>query len=135
MTAGFEEVEHTSDVALRVWGQDLPELFANAARGMAWLLVNPEAVIAAIEERVELTAQDAETLLVSWLGELLYLGEEDGIVFTAFELEQVTPTRLRGTARGGTPGEWRRHIKAVTFSEMEIRPGERGLETKVVFDV
>jgi SHS2 domain-containing protein len=135
MSEGFEEVEHTSDVALRVWGRDLPELFANAARGMAWLLAGPATVVAVTERSIELTAQDAETLLVSWLGELLYLGEEDGIVFVAFELEEVTSTHLQGSARGGTPEEPRQHIKAVTFSEMEIRPGERGLETKIVFDV
>jgi SHS2 domain-containing protein len=28
MNGRFEEVEHTADIAIRVWGQDLAELFA-----------------------------------------------------------------------------------------------------------
>ncbi|HEC35265.1 MAG TPA: archease, partial [Anaerolineae bacterium] len=82
MERGFEEVPHTADIALRVWGQDLPELFANAARGMAWLMVDPSTVNPTVEVPLELRAYDAESLLVTWLGELLYLNERDGLVFT-----------------------------------------------------
>ncbi|HEC36001.1 MAG TPA: archease [Anaerolineae bacterium] len=135
MERGFEEVPHTADIALRVWGQDLPELFANAARGMAWLMVDPSTVNPTVEVPLELRAYDAESLLVTWLGELLYLNERDGLVFTAFDLEEITPTYLRGTARGGAVHRPQRHIKAVTFNDLEIRSTEHGLETTVVFDV
>ncbi len=135
MDIGFEEIEHTADVALRVWGRDLAELFTNAARGLAWLLAESGTVPPMAEVPLELTAYDVETLLVSWLGELLYLNERDDVVFTDFDLQEVTPTRLRGTARGGPARETRRHIKAVTFSEMEIRRTGAGYETTIVFDV
>ena len=135
MDEGFEEIPHTSDVAIRVCGRDLADLFANAARGMAWLMADPGSVDPTDEVSLELSARDVETLLVTWLGELLYLNERDGLVFTAFALDEITPTYLRGKARGGAAGDTRRYIKAVTFSEMEIRHGERGMETIVVFDV
>ncbi len=135
MEQGFEEIPHTADVALRVWGRDLKELFVNAARGMAWLLADPDTVEPVATVPIELTAYDAETLLVSWLGELLYLSERDGIVSTTFEMEEITPTHLRGVARGGPVQEIRQPIKAVTFSDLEIRSTPHGLETVVVFDV
>ncbi len=131
---GFEEVEHTADVALRVWGRDLAELFVHAASGLAWLLVDPRTVKPTVSFTLELEALDAEGLLVAWLGELLYLHEREGIVLVAFEMEEITPTHLRGTARGGPASDLRGHIKAVTFNEMAIRPTDRGLETMVVFD-
>jgi SHS2 domain-containing protein len=82
-----------------------------------------------------LDAYDTETLLVSWLEELLYLNERDDYVFIDFEIFEITPTRLRAAARGGVAQERRRYIKAVTFSNLEIvRTGER-YETTVVFDV
>jgi len=135
MKEGFEEVPHTADVAIRAWGRDLRELFANAARGMAWLMADPATVEPAVEVELELTAFDVETLLVTWLGELLYLNERDGTVFTAFDLEDVTSTGLRAKARGGAAREVRRHIKAVTFSEMQVRSTDCGLESVIVFDV
>lgn len=135
MGEGFAEVEHTADVALRVWGEDLACLFASAARGMAWLITDPDAVPQTVTHAVELAAGDAETLLVTWLGELLYLNEREGVVLTVFDLEEVTPTCLRGKARGGPAPAIRYHIKAVTFSDLRIQPGPCGLETTVVFDV
>ncbi|HHS98365.1 MAG TPA: archease [Chloroflexi bacterium] len=135
MDKGFEEIEHTADVALRVWGKDLKELFINAARGMAWLLADPETVEPTVEVALDLDGFDAETLLVTWLGELLYYNEAEGLVFTEFDLDEITPTHLRGVARGGVPGETRRHIKAVTFHNLNIHSTGHGLETTIVFDV
>jgi len=131
----FEEIEHTADIAIRVRGRDLAELFANAAYGMACQLADPGAVDQTVEHVIELDAYDAETLLVSWLGELLYLGEREECVFTDFELPQVTPTRLRAIVRGGPVEKHGAHIKAVTFSELEIVRTDAGYETTVVFDV
>jgi SHS2 domain-containing protein len=133
----FEEIEHTADIAIRVRGRDLAELFANAAYGMVCQIADPSTVTPTVEHLIELDGYDAETLLVSWLGELLYLGERDGCVFTAFEMDEVTPTRLRAVARGGAADEYLVHIKAVTFSDLKIShfDDDDGYETTVVFDV
>ena len=40
----YEEIEHTADRALRVWGKRLPDLFVGAARGMAHLMADLPAV-------------------------------------------------------------------------------------------
>ena len=37
----FEILEHTADVGLKAYGQTLPELFVNAARGMIALAIEP----------------------------------------------------------------------------------------------
>jgi SHS2 domain-containing protein len=135
MKGRFAEVEHTADIAIRVWGRDLADLFANAAYGMACQLGNPDTAKPAVEQLVELEAYDKETLLVSWLGELLYLGEREGCVFTDFELLELTPTRLRAVARGRPVQPIGQHIKAVTFSDLEIVRTADGYETTIVFDV
>jgi SHS2 domain-containing protein len=135
MSQRFEEIEHTADIAIRVWGHDLGALFSNAAYGMAYQLADPDEVGLSVERSVELDAYDVETLLVSWLGELLYLGEREECVLTDFDLHEITPTRLRATVRGGPVREHRRHIKAVTFSDLEIVHNDEGYETMIVFDV
>jgi SHS2 domain-containing protein len=135
MKGGFEEIEHTADVAIRVRGGTLAELFANAARGMAAQLAVPKEVAPTVEESIDLEAEDAETLLVAWLGELLYLGERHGCVFNEFDIVDIAPTKLSAQARGWPVAEWVGHIKAVTFSEMDIARSDGGFETTVVFDV
>jgi len=135
MNGRFEEIEHTADISIRVWGRDLAELFANGAYGMACQLADPGEVDWTVEQPIELEAYDAETLLVAWLGELLYLAERDGCVFTDFDVLEITPTRLRAIVRGGPVREHQRHIKAVTFSSLEIVHTGEGYETTIVFDV
>jgi len=135
MDGRFEEVEHTADIAIRVWGRDLAELYANAAYGLACQLADPDEISQTVEHLIELEAYDAETLLVAWLGELLYLGERDGCAFADFNVLEVTPTRLRAVARCGPVQAHRSHVKAVTFSDLEIRRTGEGYETTIVFDV
>lgn len=135
MEKGFEEVEHTADIAIRVWGSDLAELFTNAAYGMACQLANAEVVVAETEREVQIEAEDLELLLVEWLSELLYLGEKDGVVFTEFDVLEMRPGSLQAIARGGPVEEYQGHIKAVTFSELDIKETARGYETIIVFDV
>jgi SHS2 domain-containing protein len=135
MDKRFEEIEHTADIAIRVWGCDLAGLLANAAYGMACQLADPARVDLTVERSVELEAYDVETLLVTWLGELLYLGERDECVFVDFDMAEVTPIRLSAIARGGVVREYRGHIKAVTFGGLEVRRTDEGYETTIVFDV
>jgi SHS2 domain-containing protein len=134
--AEFEEVEHTADWALRVRGQDLSGLLLNAARGMLSLLVvNPTLIPLEVEEQIDLEAGDAEGLLVDWLSELVYRAEVEGVLFREFNLQQVTPTHLRVAIRGGPVPSLHKHIKAVTYHNLEIIKTEKGLEATIVFDV
>ncbi len=136
MSTGYTEIEHTADYALRITGRDLAELLVNAGRGMVSLMVaNPAALPAEVEQSLALDALDAESLLVEWLNELAYWAEMEGLVFHRFELHRVTPTALQATVRGGHTPELQKHIKAVTFHNLQIIETNEGLETTVVFDV
>ena len=71
MTRRFEEVEHTADIAIRAFGSNLSELFANAAYGLACQLAEITDISKNVEETIEVTADDVEGLLVAFLEELL----------------------------------------------------------------
>lgn len=129
-------VEHTADWALRVRGPDLAGLFGRAAVGMARLLAGDLAAVPLEEAReLALAADDAESLLVEFLSELAYWAERDGLVCPVVALSEVSPTLLRATARGGRLVELQKHIKAVTYHDLAIRPYDGGLEVTIVFDV
>jgi SHS2 domain-containing protein len=135
MPGRFEEIEHTADIAIRVWGAGVVELFTNAAYGMACQLADVEAIPLETEREIEVEAEDLEMLLVEWLSELLYLGERDNVVFAEFNVLELTSGRLRAVVRGGPVEGYQRHIKAVTFSDLDIRQTHGEYETVVVFDV
>lgn len=132
----FEEIEHTADWALRVRGRDLAELLLNAARGMVSLVVaDPAAIPTNVKRQVELASIDPESLLVDWLSELVFWAETEGVIFHQFDLQAVTSTSLQATVHGGQAPDLKKHIKAVTYHNLEIVETEYGLEVTVVFDV
>jgi len=132
----FEEVEHTADKALRVFGTNLTELFLNAAEGMTQLMVADVSEISAeIEKSIELDAIDTESLLVEWLSELAYWAESDMLVFIKFRIQKATATHLQAKIFGGKTSMLEKHIKAVTYHNLNIMRTSQGLEATIVFDV
>ena len=135
MQPAFEEIEHTADWALRVRGQNLTDLFRNAALGMLSLL-EIEPVPENSESRsFELKAEDTETLLVSWLEELLFPLEVENAAVVDFQVEVLEKAQLKATIELKKIASIKKEIKAVTFNELDILAVDSGYETIIVFDV
>lgn len=132
----FEVVEHTADWSIRVRGADFGALLVNAAYGMAALLVSDVEALGVEDERlISIEAFDRESMLVEWLSELAYLAERDSMVYTEFEVQVATPEQTRMTVRGGRVAQLNKHIKAVTYHNLEVVETPTGLEAEIVFDV
>ena len=133
---GFEEVEHTADTAIRIFGVNLQELLISAAQGMTSLMVSdPSKVATEVEKFIELDAIDAEDLLVQWLNEMAFWAETELLVFTQYRIRNLSATRLQARIFGGKVSELEKHIKAVTFHNLKIMKASQGLEATIVFDV
>ena len=132
--AGFREIEHTADWELAVWAPDLPALLEQAARGMYTLsgtrLLPGQRQVRAFT----LPDNDPESLLVSFLSELLWLGEQDGLGFDRFSLE-IAGECLNANLEGAPIAARSKEIKAITYHKLAIRKTGRGLEVNIVFDV
>ena len=131
----YEEIEHTADWALRVRGADLPALFSNAALGMMELAGVRTENTAGDKRKIELQADDKETLLVDWLHELLVALELEQIAFRDIELEISGGTSLAGMVQAVPIASMDKPIKAVTFNELDIEESLQGFEATIVFDV
>jgi SHS2 domain-containing protein len=130
----FEEVEHVADAALRVYGGDWSELLSNAALGMFSLIASWNDAPPSVEQNVSLHSLDAETLLVDWLSELLYLHEMQDVVFFDFHILSASPNRLEAVARGTDHWIPRTAIKAVTFNDLHVATTADGYAATIVFD-
>ena len=132
----FEEIEHTADRALKIYGRNLEELLVNAARGLNSVMGADEDLSSTpTTKSIELYALDAESLLVEWLSELAYWAEAEMLVFSKFDLQNVSPTHVKALIYGNRVSQMEKHIKAVTYHNLEIIKTETGLEATVVFDV
>jgi SHS2 domain-containing protein len=135
----YELFEHTADLGLRVTAPTLDALFADAARGLAAMIVErPEAVRPEVEERFDIAGTDREFLLFDWLRELLYRFDADKRVFADFAVT-VTDAGLTATARG-EPLDPARHgrsheVKAITYHELKVEPTADGWLAEVIVDI
>ena len=131
--SGFTEISHTADCALRIWAPDLMQLFVTAAEGMYELMNLELQKEGGVSRSFQLQGFDHESLLVSFLSELLFCVEE-GEGLQSFELD-VRDTELHVKAVGYPIAHLAKEIKAVTFHNLEISQNEDRLEVTVVFDV
>lgn len=133
--AGYEEIAHTADWALRVWAADLPGLLWQAAAGMYALMDARLATAPRVQRCLQLEAADAEGLLVTFLGELLYLNESEGLGFDQFQLEIGDGFCLFAVVEGAALTDLQKEIKAVTYHALAVQATADGLTATIVFDV
>jgi SHS2 domain-containing protein len=131
---GYREIEHTADWELRVWAPDLSALLKTAAEGMYRLSHTDLAQGPRQTREFELPYLDRESLLVDFLSELLFFGEDEALAFDAYQLD-FDGSRLKVRASGAPIRVQAKEIKAVTFHGLQIRETDRGLEVNIVFDV
>ncbi|MBI4463923.1 MAG: archease [Acidobacteria bacterium] len=135
----YEILEHTADVGLKLYGTTLPELFANAGRGLMALAFESASVEP--KERLDLQATGAnyEDLLVGWLSEILYFLDTEGWVFCDFAMQRLEPTTVVGQGIGERrdPAQCARAVpvKAVTYHQVSVRRVPEGWEAVVYFDI
>ncbi len=119
---------------MKVWAEDLPSLFAEAAHGMNAL----SGLVLASGPRLSRTfqheAMDDETLLVAFLSELIYAREQENLGFDSFQID-LRPRSVYIKMEGSPLASVEKPIKAVTFHNLEIRRNDHSCQTEIVFDV
>jgi SHS2 domain-containing protein len=129
------ELEHMADWAIRVTGDSQRQLFARAAAAMFGLQDADPSQPIALARAVNVTAEDAPELLVSWLNRLLLGQELDGALYTRFEIHEISPVALRGVAYGYRGAPAHTAIKAVTFYDLDVHEAADEWTATVTFDV
>jgi SHS2 domain-containing protein len=135
----YRQLSHTADLAWRLWGASLPELFENAGRALSATLTDRRYLRRRTTREVRLTAIDREALLVDWLNHLLYLFDIDGFLGRDFQVESLTPESLAATVTGeifdSARHPERTAVKAATYHQLRIAPAGDGWQATVVLDL
>jgi SHS2 domain-containing protein len=135
----FDVLDHTADIGLIVYGENLKSLFENAGKAFFHLITDLKKVRLRTEKRIEIRKESLERLMVDWLTELLYLYEVESLLFKEFKVESVGEEGLRARAKGEAFQEGvhviKTGVKAVTYHQMEVRKGKEGWRAQIIFDL
>ena len=133
----FDFLDHGADIGIVAYGEDLKEVFTNAAHALFSLIADGE-VREELCHEVEAQAEDNESLLVVWLNELIYLFDTRNMLFSRFEISELSGTRLKATGYGEevdpSRHELKTGVKAATYHMLELKR-EDGYRVQVIFDV
>ena len=130
----YRVLEHSGDLRLEAWGEDLLEAIAHASSGLVDQIVPLEAIAEREERDIRVEGDDETARIVAFLNELVYL------VFAGHWLPRRIRTLQQCSRHGcraleavltGEPVDPARHafvydVKAVTYHGFEIaQDGER----------
>jgi len=123
----YEYLDHTADVQLHSWGNDLKEAFENVAIAMFGYMTEIDSVDMCNKINIEAQGDDMESLLFHFLDEWLFLFSAEPffiprkIVITSFDRESF---KIKCTGYG-EEFDLQKHpqgteVKAITYSAMQI---------------
>lgn len=135
----FEVLDHTADVGIIVYGEQLNSLFENAGEALFHLITDLKKVRPRAERKIAIGGKSLERLMVEWLTELLYLHDVENLLFKRFVVESVGGEGLKAKVKGEIFKEGvhviKTGVKAVTYHHIEVRQEEKGWKAQIILDL
>ncbi|MBI5847290.1 MAG: archease [Nitrospirae bacterium] len=135
----FEILDISGDAGIRVFGNDLPELFANAGIGMYSLITNINEFQNTKTLEVSAQGSSLEGLLVSFLNELIFHFDTYGFVGKSIAITALDHNSVAATLSGGDfdpdRHEGKLLIKAATYHKLKVEKRTDRWEAEVIFDI
>mmetsp|Transcript_33978 Transcript_33978/g.95639 ORF Transcript_33978/g.95639 Transcript_33978/m.95639 type:complete len:147 (+) Transcript_33978:130-570(+) len=138
----YEFLDHTADIQIHSWGGDVKEAFENAAVAMGDYITELSTVTIGQETVViEAEAHDLDSLLYTFLDEVLFHFNGDYFVCKRVEITSMDLNKHRITAVGyGETFDLEKHpqgteIKAITYSNMQIHQSPDKADVYVIVDI
>jgi len=135
----YRLLDHTADIGIEIVENTLDELFDSAAFALFDIQVQTQNVEPIQELSVTATSDDLVGLMIAWLSELLFHFESSRIVFTQFDIRELSETHVRAACRG-EPYNRERHgsralVKGITYHQAVVKQVEGGWFAHLIFDV
>jgi SHS2 domain-containing protein len=143
MLQPYEFLEHTADIYISAFGKNLKEAFQNAALAMFQTMTDANNVDPKEKEKISVEGCDKKSLLYNWLEELLFCFETKGLVYSVFNIIEISQYQKKFRLLAEIAGEIfnpEKHIqkvgvKAVTYHLMEINEKKKHVNVKFILDI
>jgi len=135
----FEILDHTADIGLVIYGENLKALFGNAGEAFFHLITDLRKVRRRIERRINIGGESLDRLMVDWLSQLLYLHDVENLLFKGFKVESVGKDGLKAIVKGEPFREGihviKTEVKAVTYHQIEVRQENGRWRAQIILDL
>ena len=132
----YSLIDHTADLMVKAYGKDLEECFANAGYALFDQTVDLSGIKPVRTFEIAASGDGPEDRLYSFLSELLFLEDCDGIVLCELEVRFDSDTVIctgKGEVLDRSRHRIRSEVKAVTYHMMSVDADEPSVT--VIFDV
>ncbi|MGC2062026.1 MAG: archease [Thermodesulfovibrionales bacterium] len=141
----FEILDITGDAGIRAFGAGLEELFVNAAAGLYHLIIGSSPVRETRSIELTVEGSSLESLLVSWLNELIFQFDTYGFLGKSIVIREFPATgtqeglRIRAAVHGEDFDEARHGrgllVKAATYHRLKIEKTEGIYTAEIILDI
>ena len=143
MQKRYRMLAHTSDAYIEAMGRSIEEAFEEAAKGMFSVILDLRKVKKREDKNIEISnAEDIQSLLYSWLEQLLVMFETEKFVpreskVKIHEKEGVYTINalLRGERVSASSHLFKREVKAITYHAMEILKEQDSYKVRFILDL
>ena len=147
MSKDFEQLPHTADIKIRVYGTTEKELFKQAVIGMFQVVrpIAPDCKIVddrvvcdalPITREISLSSIDQSALLIDFLSDILSLSDIHNEAYFDATIHELSDTAIKATIHGvPITGFEVVELKAVTYHECDIKKVGDLFQADIVFDI
>ena len=139
MKKRFEILDHTADIGLIVYGENLRVLYENAGEAFFHIITDLRKVRRRVEKRIDIKGESLDRLMVDWLSELLYLHDVESLLFKGFKVDSVGEGGLKAIVKGEPFQEGvhviKTQVKAVTHHRIEVRQNDGHWRAQIILDL
>ena len=133
----FKFIEHTADIGIEAYGENLKECFENAALGFWEIMTDTSKIEHKVKKVIKVKSENKEALLYDFLEQFLILHDSENLIFSKFVITKFSETELE-CETWGEEFDKEKHIdktsiKAMTYHQMKF--GEENNKKYVRFIV
>jgi SHS2 domain-containing protein len=140
---GFKFLEHTADVFIEAYGNNLEEVYENAALALFEVMTDTSKIDQTLNEIVEVRATDNFELLYNWLEHFIIKFEVENKIYSKFKVEaikKINSELLLSAKIFGEPFDHKKHpskvgVKAITYHDMDIEENNGLFKAKFLLDI
>jgi len=132
----FKFLDHQKNLQLRAFGDNLAELFSNAALAMMTFSYPRQVDFQQYEtnEKIELKAENLNNLMVGWLSEIIYLSDSKDCCYSKFNISQIENDEIKAII-SGRRAKTKQKITKVISRDIKIKEIATGWVADIVFEI